>query len=425
MQHCCWQGLAIGGYFGYPEYGLLVAMGGILLMHLQRLLRLERDLSRRVRIEVPSGDGIWARVLAGVRYQQQRVRRHKSRYRRLMKEVKQSTNAMPDGIVALNSVHEIQRFNSAAEDMVGLRKRRDRGQRIDNLVRHPDFVAYLKNGNFEHSVTIPAPRREDGWLSIQVVTYSNDNRLLIIRDVTERTRLSRMRRDFVANASHELRTPLTVLSGYLEAMYSDSVVRDDWAKPLEEMSQQAQRMRTMLDELLALSRLEASAHASTEKVVDIATIVRDCALMYETPARRVRISIETEAAVLGEYSDLTSVVTNLLSNAVRYSPADAPIEIRWELITEGAVLSVIDEGEGIAPEDIPRLTERFFRVSRGRSRETGGVGLGLAIVKHALARHDATLFVDSTLGEGSRFSCHFPIERLSGAATDSVIEASG
>ena len=232
-------GFAIGAYFGFPVYGLLVAMAGSFFLQLFRVLRLERTLAERKRVMVPDGDGVWPRVLAGIHYQQSRVKKHKSSYRRLMKEVRQSTNALPDAIVALNAEHEIERFNAAAERMIGLQKRRDRGQRIDNLLRHPDFVAFLKKADFESTITIPSPRGEDCWLSVQLVAYSDDNRLLILRDVTERTRLSRMRRDFVANASHELRTPLTVIAGYLEAMESDDVLQSEWAKPLEEMRVQS------------------------------------------------------------------------------------------------------------------------------------------------------------------------------------------
>ncbi|MEM7611737.1 MAG: phosphate regulon sensor histidine kinase PhoR [Pseudomonadota bacterium] len=409
--------LAIGGivgaYFGSMLIGLLVAMSIVLALHLYRLISLEATLSARKRVRVPDGDGIWARVLAGIRYQQQRVRRHKGRHRRLMKEVRQSTNALPDGVVALTDDNEIQRFNAAAQLMLGLKRRRDRGQRIDNLLRHPDFVNYLGSGDYEVPVILPSPRREDGWLSARLVPYSQESRLLILRDVTERTRLSRMRSDFVANASHELRTPLTVISGYLDAMETDA---DDalraWQKPLREMTQQALRMRAMLDELLALSKLEASAAASNDKPVDIGMIIRETKALYDNDTRSIEAKIETVAQVLGEYTELTSVVSNLISNAVRYSPEDSQIRVSWRQVESGAELCVEDDGDGISPEDVPRLTERFFRVNRGRGRDSGGVGLGLAIVKHALARHGAYLKIDSELGHGSQFRCLFPEERI-------------
>lgn len=407
-------GLSIGAFLGFPAVGVALALATLLGYNLYRLLELERTLRLRHSVAVPEGNGVWARVLAGVRYQQQRVRRHKRRAREVMREVRQSTNALPDGVVVLSHDNEIQRYNAAARMMLGLRRRRDRGQRIDHLVRHPDFVAYLGADDYALPVTIPSPVREDGWISMRLVPYSDEGRLLTVRDVTERTRLTRMRRDFVANASHELRTPLTVISGYLDAMHEDPDLAEEWDKPLEEMGQQAQRMRQMLDELLALSRLEASVSAPTDKVVDMAAVIRECATLYEGEAARIALDISSTLSVVGEYGELVSVVTNLLSNALRYGGSEGTVTIRWFDSEAGATLTVEDEGEGIAPEDIPRLTERFYRVNRGRSRDSGGVGLGLAIVKHALARHDAVLRIESELGVGSQFFCDFPRERLTG-----------
>lgn len=405
-------GALVGAWFGQPLAGLSLALAGLLGYHLFRLVQLERTLRLRRRVDVPEGNGIWARVLAGIHYQQQRVSRHKDRYRQLTREVRKSTNALPDGVIVLSRDNEILRYNAAARMLLGLRRRRDRGQRIDHLVRHPDFVKYLGAADFTLPVVIPSPRREDGWLSFRIVPYSDDGRLLTIRDVTERTRLTRMRRDFVANASHELRTPLTVIAGYLDAMRDDPKLGAEWAKPLDEMNQQAQRMRQMLDELLALSRLEASATAPSDTAVDMAVVIRECVSLFEADAGRIRVELSSDAQVLGDYGELVSVVSNLVSNALRYGGAGKPVTLHWAHDKRGATLTVEDEGEGIAPDDLPRLTERFYRVNRGRGRDSGGVGLGLAIVKHALARHDATLEIESEIGRGSRFMCHFPEARI-------------
>ncbi|MEM1437639.1 MAG: phosphate regulon sensor histidine kinase PhoR [Pseudomonadota bacterium] len=407
-------GLGVGAIVGFPVEGLALALATLLGYNLYRLLDLERTLRRRERVEVPEGNGVWSRVLAGVRYQQQRVRRHKRRAREVMREVRQSTNALPDGVIVLTQDNEIQRYNAAARMMLGLRRRRDRGQRVDHLVRHPDFVTYLAADDYTLPVTIPSPVREGGWLSLRLVPYSDEGRLLTVRDITERTRLTRMRRDFVANASHELRTPLTVIAGYLDAMRDDPGLAGEWEKPLNEMGQQANRMRQMLDELLALSRLEASATAPADKIVDMGGVIRECAALFEGDATGIEVIVTSSANVLGEYGEIVSVVSNLLSNAFRYGAGDAPVTVRWFDTETGAELVVEDCGEGIAPEDLPRLTERFYRVNRGRGRDSGGVGLGLAIVKHALARHDAVLKIDSTLGEGSAFRCRFPTSRLAG-----------
>ncbi|MEO0573889.1 MAG: phosphate regulon sensor histidine kinase PhoR [Pseudomonadota bacterium] len=411
-------GFAIGYYFGFPMVGALIVMAGILIAHFRQLVALDKTLQLRKPVQVPDGDGIWARVLASVRYQQQRVRRMKRRYRRLMKEIRQSTNALPDGVIALTDTNVIQRFNAAAQDLVGLQRRRDRGQRIDNLLRHPDFLEYLGETDYENPVVIPSPKLEDRWLSIRIVPYNNNSRLLVIRDITERTRLSRMRRDFVANASHELRTPLTVISGYLEAMEEDGSLDDEWEKPLSEMTQQTNRMRDILDQLLALSRLEVSAPASTSTTVDMAAVIGECVSLLTAGQQRIVVAIESDALVLGEYNELVSIVSNLIGNALRYSWPDTPIGVTWQDHEGGAMLTVSDQGDGIADDDIPRLTERFFRVNRGRARDSGGIGLGLAIVKHSLARHDAQLQITSELRVGSVFGCVFPAERIVGQSAD-------
>ncbi|MEN7342072.1 MAG: phosphate regulon sensor histidine kinase PhoR [Pseudomonadota bacterium] len=407
-------GLAVGAFFGLAWLGLSIALAGCLAFHLYRLISLDRVLAERNSVKVPEGDGVWSRVLAAVRHEQQRVKKYKNRHRALMKELRHTTNALPDGIIALGQDNEIIRYNPAASQLLGLRKRRDRGQRIDHLIRHPEFVAMLQaEDSRPESIVIPSSQMDDGWLSMTLVPYGRGNRLLTVRDVTERTRLARVRRDFVANASHELRTPLTVISGYIEALSEDGSLDDLWDKPLDEMTRQADRMRTMLDELLALSRLEVRREASMEKRVDIGMVLREAAALYIDEPRPIEVEVHSSHVVLGEYSDISSVALNLLTNAIRYSEPSSPIRLIWRDVDDGrAELVVIDRGEGIAPDDLPRLTERFFRVNRGRERASGGVGLGLAIVKHALARHDATLEIESEIDVGSTFRCVFPSERL-------------
>ncbi|MFK8052764.1 MAG: phosphate regulon sensor histidine kinase PhoR [Woeseiaceae bacterium] len=406
-------GCGFGALLGFPLVGACVCLAGVVGYHLHELIQLDRALTAGAKIAETKSDGVWSSVFAGIRREQLKVNKHKGRHRELMKELRLSTNELPDGIVSLNNNNEIERYNTAARKLVGLRRRRDRGQRIDNLIRDPAFRTYLQNGDFSQNVVLPSRYIEDGWLSLTIVPYSRGNRLLIIRDITERTRLNRMRRDFVANASHELRTPLTVINGYLDAMSEDPELAGVWQKPLNEMTRQADRMRNMLDELLALSKLEMKRQASLENEVDVGAILREVAAPYDDESRSVIVRIESANAILGDHSDITSIATNLLTNALRYSPEGSEIVLRWCDGAEGeAHLVVIDQGEGIADEDIPRLTERFYRVNRGRERDTGGVGLGLAIVKHALARHDAELTIESEINVGSEFCCIFPKSRL-------------
>jgi two-component system phosphate regulon sensor histidine kinase PhoR len=242
-----------------------------------------------------------------------------------------------------------------------------------------------------------------------------------LRDVTERRRLSKIRRDFVANASHELRSPLTVITGYLDVLADDADIPKTWEKPVSQMRIQAVRMRQILGELLELSRLESAGPAKLDHPVDVVKVIEMStqALGGHADVAQVTIDASSSAKLRGNAAEIETVVVNLLSNAIRYTPSDGEITITWRTGPDGADLIVADTGEGIDPEFIPRLTERFFRVDKGRSREDGGIGLGLAIVKHVLARHDAELIVTSEAGEGSEFRCHFPPERVVVAAASS------
>ena len=412
-------GAFIGSLYGYAAPGALVGALAVIAVHLNMLFRLERSLRTRSRIRVPEGTGIWPQVLARIDYLKQRAKKHKRRHHRTLKEIRASTNAMPDGGRLPNDDAELTRYNAAAERLIGLRPRRDRGQRVDNLIRHPAFVSYLRSGDYSGTVTIPSPLHDDGWLTCRIVPYGEGQRLLLVRDVTEQARLARMRRDFVANASHELRSPLTVIGGYLEVMTEDTELPDSWHRPVSEMQRQAARMKDILDSLLELSRLELGSEARKDTRVDVAALLREVAAELAPPegGPAVELGLPSRAQLHGNPVEIRSIIANLLSNALRYTPAEGRVTLSWETGSEGAALTVEDTGVGIAEEDIPRLTERFFRVNRGRSRDDGGVGLGLAIVKHALSRHDGVLEVKSRPGAGSRFICRFPSTRLVRAAT--------
>jgi two-component system phosphate regulon sensor histidine kinase PhoR len=290
------------------------------------------------------------------------------------------------------------------------------GIRIENLVRYPAFVQYLERGDYSQSVTVLQAGEPERWLAFHLIrAEGSTQRLLIIRDMTHEMRLEAMRKDFVANASHELRSPLTVVSGYLDALADDAQLDPVWQQPVQEMRRQTERMRTLIEELLQLSRLENSSELLDNQCVDVpgllALIRKDMLALIERP-HEINLNIEADVCLLGSETELQSVFANLVSNAVKYTPPDGSVTIRWWTDAEGAHLAVSDTGIGIGPEYLPRLTERFYRVDEGRSRAKGGFGLGLAIVKHALQRHDATLTVVSQLGKGSTFTCHFPPERM-------------
>jgi two-component system, OmpR family, phosphate regulon sensor histidine kinase PhoR len=380
------------------------------------LQRLEHWLRRRRVESPPDMSGSWGEVVAIVSRIYRRKQYHKAQVTGLMREFRRLTNAMPEGALLLGPEHEILWFNSRVSNWLGLRRKRDIGIRIENLVRQPDFVAYLRNQEPADGVVVQDTSDASRWFSFHLVTTGQLQReLLIVRDVSREQHLQAMRKDFVANASHELRSPLTVISGYLDALADDQKLDPTWNSPVMEMRRQAERMGTIISDLLELSKLESGERTQGEQPIDIGgllALLRKEVVALEHRPRDVVLLPDSEAWLRGVESEIHSVVSNLLSNAVKYTPEEGCIELRWWTDTAGAHISVRDTGVGIAPEHIPRLTERFYRVDSGRSRDLGGSGLGLAIVKHALQRHDATLAVESVEGRGSTFTCHFPPSRI-------------
>ena len=404
----------IGWVYGHAVWGLLVASLAILAWQIRQLLSFNRAVHTRDFEQFRYGEGIWQQMFARFSYEHERALRAKREYRRLVKEIRRSTDAMPDGAVILDEDNQIIMCNKAAKHLGGLKRKKDRGQRVDNLLRDPKLTELLHSGGFAQEIEIPSPVRDEGWLNCRVVPYGANQKLLILRDVTERIRLTRMRRDFVANASHELRSPLTVISGYLDSLAEDPGLEQDWGQPIRQMQQQTRRMSTVVSELLELSRLESAGPAGKDEAVDIGGLLASARKSYlgQENVAKIEVASESTAQLLAAGNEIESLISNLLSNAVRHTPADGSITLTWRVDAGGAEIIVKDTGEGIPADQIPRLTERFFRVHRGRAREDGGVGLGLAIVKHVLGRHDGELSVTSQAGAGSEFRCWFPRERL-------------
>ena len=404
----------IGWLYGHPVVGLLVAALAALAWQVRQLLSFDRALRTGDFDDFRYGEGIWQQLFSRFRYENEKASRRKHMYRQLLREIRKSTNAMPDGAVILNEDNEIITCNRASKELAGLKRKKDRGQRVDNILRDPALTHMLHSNGKDQSVEIASPVATGRWLNCRVVPYGADQKLLLLRDVTERIRLTKMRRDFVANASHELRSPLTVITGYLDALADDDQAPAGWAKPVEQMQTQARRMMQILGELLELSRLESSEKIKVEEPVNIGQLLEETRKAFAGHADIARIVVhkESTASLHGSAAEIETVIVNLLSNAVRFTPRDGEITMTWRSGKGGADLVVADTGEGIDPEFIPRLTERFFRVDKGRTREGGGTGLGLAIVKHVLARHDAELVITSELGRGSEFRCHFPPERV-------------
>jgi two-component system phosphate regulon sensor histidine kinase PhoR len=303
-------------------------------------------------------------------------------------------------------------FNHAAEVLLGLRRPGDRGALLSDRLHGSELAGWLRAGARAPLHDVPAPGQADGRLDVSLQPFGRRQRLLLARDISPLTRLEQIRRDFVANVSHELRTPLTVIHGYLELLDPEDVPA--LAPVLGEMRAQSKRMGQIVEDLLTLSRLETQEHVVDERVpmaVLLATLRKEAEALSQG-RHRIALEVGTPCDLLGSPKDLHSALSNLVSNAVRYTPNGGGITIRWDRTPEGAVYAVSDTGYGIPASHLARLTERFYRVSSSRSRETGGTGLGLSIVKHVLNLHQARLTVQSTPGQGSTFACHFGHERL-------------
>jgi len=394
---------------------LLAAACLYLAWQLLNLYRLDRWLRLRSQLDPPNIGGIWGDVIGQVVRLHRRKQFHKQRLVQLFRELRRSTAALPDGVIILSSQNEIVWFNRRAARLLGLKRPVDIGLRVDNLIRTPEFVHYLHSEDFAMPLVIRPPAQVDLYLALQVVPYGAGQSLLLARDVTRQMRLEAMRKDFVANASHELRTPLTVISGYLDTLADDPSVDQAWAGPIRDMRAQAQRMNAIIAALLELSRLESTDGEAPRDPVDVPRMLerlyRDALAKGDRP-RNVSLELESADGLFGAAHEIESAFTNLLVNGLKYTLADGTVRMRWWSDDEGAYFSVIDNGIGIPQEHIPRLTERFYRVDAGRSRDQGGSGLGLAIVKHALQRHGGWLDVQSVEGKGSTFTCHFPPQRI-------------
>jgi two-component system phosphate regulon sensor histidine kinase PhoR len=406
--------VAAGLVFGQPELWVIGVLAGYLAWNLYHVYRLDRWLRLREGTRPRKAIGVWGQIYAEFHRIRQLNRDRKKRLNRLLKEFRKSTCALPDASVVLNAKNEITWRNDVAQRFLGIAKK-DRGQKIDLLLRDPDFIEYLRRKQFDRPLSLRSPVDSRIKLTIRIIPYGTGQQLPLAKDVTREARLEKIRKDFAGNASHELRSPLTVISGYLDNLEADPEKPDSWKEPIREMVVQSARMRSLIEDLLTLSRLEASSSATNDEPVDVrglACLVRKDALAAGPREGAVELKLESEAAIRGAETELYSAFWNLVQNAVKYSAPEGVIEIRWWDDDDGGYFSVKDTGAGIPESALPRLTERFYRVHKGRDRARGGTGLGLAIVKHVLQRHDASLEVTSELGKGSLFTCHFPRSRL-------------
>ncbi|VFM95274.1 MAG: PAS/PAC sensor signal transduction histidine kinase [Candidatus Kentron sp. G] len=407
---------------------LYAATLGYLLWHLFQLYKLRAWL-RGAGTITPSGTdpagfvGIWREVFDGIEERlresnAQSARRSRHKLNRVVKQFNKSMSGLTDALVLLDQNDEIHWWNATATELLGIGRNDDRGKRIGHLIRYPEFTGRLRTKeDWQQPLEAPSPVNPDIWLTILVVSAGENRRLVQARDSTRLHQLEQVRRDFVANVSHELRTPLTVIKGYVETLLDRGDAQAlSWYPVLPRIHQQTERMEKLVEDLLLLSRLELGQEQPGEEcicVADMLETIREEALALSAGSgHRMEIDIRSRLGIMGNPRQLHSAFSNLVFNAVRYTTAGGKITVRWSTGDGGGRLLVRDTGIGIEPRHLPRITERFYRIDTGRSRETGGTGLGLTIVKHVLTQHDAELSIESVPGKGSDFTCYFPPVRL-------------
>ncbi len=411
-------GLGLGAKTGWAA----LALGALALLayHVAKLAALIRWLRQPGATPLPEARGAWDEAFALLYRFERAADREADRLSRALMRWRQAGEALPDGVVILDAQNRIEWCNEGASRHFGLDLRADPGRPVTNLVRQPEFAAYIEAEDYAHAIPLRSEHGGGLVLSVQVIPYGEAQKLLLSRDITRLEKVETMRRDFVANVSHELRTPLTVLAGFLETVRDLKLDPQRTRDYMNLMAEQARRMQRIVDDLLALSTLESSPEPSLEERVNVQGLlarVKADATALSGGRHRITLDAVEGFDIAGAESEIASAFGNLASNAVRYTPEGGTVRLIWRTSQEGAEFSVEDTGVGIEPQHVPRLTERFYRVDRGRSRETGGTGLGLAIVKHALMRHQATLDIQSEPGKGSRFTACFPALRVLPAVT--------
>jgi two-component system phosphate regulon sensor histidine kinase PhoR len=409
--------LLVGYIFDHMLASIFIFLIALLSTHYIHLYRLTKWLWHSKTMSPPSAPGIWHHIYEGVYHLQRRNRKKRKNLGELVKRFREGSEALPDAVVVINKDARIMWCNKNARIELGLRWPDDNGRRIDNLIRHPSFIDFLHKGDYQFPIEVPAPTNPNKMFEYRMMEYGQDQLLLIVRDVSRVSHLEEMRKDFVANVSHELKTPLTVINGYLEVLegmaQGDSPITE---KAISEMGSQTKRMQVLIQDLLILSRIESSSDRIFENVIDmqsmLAQIQLEAKALNKDKEHTITFKLDKDLKVYGVETELRSACSNLIFNALHYTPQGGKIEVIWKRRANGAFFAVRDNGDGIEDKHLRRLTERFYRVDKARSRKTGGSGLGLSIVKHVLHHHNATLEIDSTVGKGSEFSFLLPPELI-------------
>ncbi len=407
-------GFYAGGWWAWMAAAICFAL--LTLDHTRQLARLTQWVSAPRLETIPQGTGDWELPLGELYRLNKAQHKEVQSLLQSMARFRDAARALPDGVVTLNAAHQIEWANPTAELLLAIDAERDQGRAITNLVRNPDFVEYLRLGVYTAPLILRNVRGDASVLTVRAVAFGSERMLLLVRDITHEENIERLRRDFVANVSHELKTPITVLAGFVETLANPDIELEPAQRThfLALMAEQSERMQRLIEDLLTLSALESAARPSTESIIEMPSLIQQVMPTIQALSDgKHQFICEVEALTLkGNAQEIISVISNLASNAVRYTPAGGTIRVTWTQRDEHAVLSVTDSGIGIEAQHLSRLTERFYRVDTSRSRESGGTGLGLAIVKHVLTRHQAKLEIHSTPGQGSTFSAVFPAQRV-------------
>ncbi len=419
-------GLVAGWLAGQVFLGLFIAALLCLVWHQRQLFRLISWLNEAAlrEVEPPESTGIWGELFDGIYRVQRRQNRSKQRLESVLEKIRDSTAALDDGLVMADQNGCLEWWNRAAGELLGLQMPDDQGQLMTNLVRTPKLATYMENSQGKEPIKIDSPAHDSRQLQIAITVYGQGSRLLLVRDVSRLHQLETMRKDFVANVSHELRTPLTVISGYLETLIDGSETNPQippiFSRALNQMQEQANRMQGLIEDLLLLSRLEATEPERLHQPIQLKPllqgILNDGKALSGENQHQLQLECENDFCLLADAMELRSAISNLVYNAIRYTPAGGKVLLKCWQDSQGGHLMVQDNGVGIDPVHIPRLTERFYRVDKSRSNATGGTGLGLAIVKHVLLRYEGRISISSHPGKGSRFVCHFPLSRVNSAS---------
>jgi two-component system phosphate regulon sensor histidine kinase PhoR len=399
-----------GVLFGLQWWLLFTGLCLYLAWLFYQMYRLNKWLIRGTD-EPPESSGLWGEIFDNIYKLQCQQRAETENLQAVIKRIQEITSALKDGIIILDWRGHLDFWNPAAQRMIGFRTK-DQGLSIINFIRDPKFVEYFEGDNYAEPLDLQSPRHSSKQLQIQITRFGQQERLIVIRDITQVHNLEQMRQDFVANVSHELRTPLTVINGYIETI-SDNNKTPTWDKPLQQILQQGKRMSLLINDLLVLSKLETTEAGRNQKELDLAplliSIKNEAEALGNDKQQTIRLQCDEPISILANEKEIHSAFSNLAINAVKYTPEHGVIDLHLWKNENHIYFSVTDNGPGIDSKHLPRLTERFYRVDASRNSATGGTGLGLAIVKHVLLRHDGELKITSELGKGSTFTCVLPL----------------